>query len=347
MQRILSLDLARGFTVFIMPSVHVVMLYSNASVQQSILVDILAFLAEGPGAQLFMLLMGAYFTFSTTINKQTVFKRAFYLLILAYVLNFLKFILPLLLGWVPENFLQELQLQNDTSAVPFFLLLGDILHFAAIAYLLLYLVYQLKHYQYWSLVFAIAIMLLSPLVWDVKTGFIFVDYLLQLLGGHPPYVFFPVFPWLVYPLFGLTLGFLLKQYQVTEVLYKIGKLGIVLLVISCMFPATKSQGEWPIFYRTEFPDTIFHLGFVLAWLGIVHWISSKATSNWFFSLLTFCSRNITSIYIIQWALIFWSMGLTGYLTLNFTSTFLIMAAISVLTFLLVWLANHIYGKKDL
>ena len=68
MQRIQSLDLARGFTVLFMPSVHVVMLYSQPQVQQSLLGDILAFIAEGPGAQLFMLLMGVSFTFSSRIN---------------------------------------------------------------------------------------------------------------------------------------------------------------------------------------------------------------------------------------------------------------------------------------
>jgi len=347
MQRIPSLDLARGFTVFIMPSVHVVMLYSHSSVQQSMLASILAFLAEGPGAQLFMLLMGVFFTFSTNINKQAVFKRAFYLLIAAYALNLLKFIIPLLLGWMPENLLDELQLQNDLSSIPFFLLLGDILHFAAVSYPILFLVYQLKHYPCWSLVFAIAIMLLSPWLWDVKTGFVFVDYLLQLVGGHPPHVFFPVFPWLVYPLCGLTLGFLLKKYQTTEVLYKVGKLGMIVIIISCLFPATKPQGDWPIFYRTELPDTIFHLGFVMAWMGVAHWISRKIPSNHFFLFLAFCSRHITSIYIIQWLLIFWGMAFTGYLTLGFASTFLFMGMSSILTFFLAWLINQSYGKKDL
>lgn len=57
-QRNAALDVARGFIVFIMPAVHSVLLYSSPQVQSGWLGAILGFLAEGPGAQLFMLLMG-------------------------------------------------------------------------------------------------------------------------------------------------------------------------------------------------------------------------------------------------------------------------------------------------
>jgi len=55
----------------------------------------------------------------------------------------------------------------------------------------------------------------------VKTGFIFVDYILTLLGGHPPYVYFPVFPWIIYPLTGLSLGYYLKKFETSRVMYPI------------------------------------------------------------------------------------------------------------------------------
>jgi len=53
-------SLARGFIVFVMPAVHSVMLYSSEEVKQGWLGSILGFLAEGPGAQLFMFLMGVF-----------------------------------------------------------------------------------------------------------------------------------------------------------------------------------------------------------------------------------------------------------------------------------------------
>lgn len=346
MQRIQSFDLARGFTVLIMPSIHVVMLYSSPQVQQSWLGDILAFIAEGPGAQLFMLLMGMSFTFSSRISPQYVLQRTFYLWVAAYCLNFLKFIVPLWSGWMPQNLLDELHLQTDARAATFFLFIGDILHFAAIAYPLLFLVSRLKHYPYWSLLMAVAIMLCSPLVWDIKTGIVWVDYLLQLTGGHPPQAFFPVFPWLVYPLAGLAAGYYLRKHDTTAVLKKAAWIGVLFLFVSCLFPPTQLPAEWLPFYRTQTADTLFHLGFVMVWIAVIHWLSRKTRGNVFFDLLIYCSKNITSIYIIQWVLICWGMALAGYGTLGFAATFLSMSAITISTLLLARLVKRIHATKS-
>jgi hypothetical protein len=344
MPRIPSLDLARGFTVFIMPSVHVMMLYSKPSVQHSVLGWAFVFLSEGPGAQLFMLLMGVSFALSSRHSKEYILQRAFYLLVGAYALNFFKFIIPLGLGILPENLLNEFGLQNDHTSVPFFLMLGDILHFAVFALIILLFVYQLKHYQYWAFIFAIAIMLLSPLIWDVKTGFIFVDYILALLGGHPPYVYFPVFPWIVYPLTGLTLGYYLKKFETSRVIKKAGWFGILIIVGSCSFPATITDSPWPSFYRTNGRDTLFHLGIVLVWLSIFHWILLKIPVNPIFKLLSYCSRHITIIYLIQWITICWCLGFTGYLQLNMIQSVGWMIGITTFTLMLTHALNKSNAK---
>jgi len=113
---------------------------------------------------------------------------------------------------------------------------------------------------------------------------------------------------------------------------------------SCLFPATKPNKEWLSFYRTGPIDTLFHLGFVFTWLAIFHWINRKVPANLFFSLLNFCSRNITSIYIIQWVMICWGMTCAGYLSLGFLKTFCWMGAISTITFLLAALLKRVYAK---
>lgn len=345
MQRIHSFDLARGFTVLMMPMIHVVMLCSTIHVQHSLLGDILGFIAEGPGAQLFMLLMGVSFTFSKRITKQYVFQRAFYLLIAAYLLNFFKFIVPLGLGLMPKDLLTELNLQSDFNTVKFFLLIGDILHFAAIAYIILFFITRSKHYPFIAFALAIAIMFLSPYIWDVKTDIAFVDQLIILFNGHPPQTFFPVFPWLVYPLCGLTFGYLLKYNNENYIIKKSGITGIGIMIISFCFPATTTKTEWLPFYRTEPADTLFHLGFVLLWLFIFHWVYKKIPANPLFNLLTFCSKHITAIYIIQWILICWCMTFTGYLQLNLQQSIIWLLAITTATLLLTKALNHAYRKS--
>ena len=343
MQRIQTLDIARGFTVLMIAPIHTVMLYSNKDVQQSVLGVVFDAIAEGPGAQLFMLLMGLGFVFSRATTAITVFKRALYLLILAYLLNFLKFIVPLLFGWMPENLLAEFQLHNNTETIRFFFLLGDILHFAALAYPFLFIVYRLKHFQYWALLFSLAIILTAPLFWDLKTGNPLADYFLQLLGGHPPYAFFPMFPWLVYPVTGLSLGYFLKHSETGIIFKTTGWIGIVLLLISFCFPVTPSQNEWLPFYRTAPSDTIFHLGFVLAWLALIHLLTLKLALKKVWQLFEFCSRNITSIYVIQWIIICWLLPFVGYHVAGFNATLFWIGITTLATLLIV----RLYGSATL
>ncbi len=336
MQRITSLDHARGFTVFIMPAAHTLLMYGRPDIHQTLLTDIFRFLAEGPGAQLFMLLMGISFSFSKRIRATYVIKRTLLLFFGAYLLNYFKFIVPYSFGILPDNLLAEFQLTNNEQAISLFLFMGDILHFAAIAFPLLYLFHRLKHYALWSMLAAIAIMVLSPLVWDVKPGIVFVDSLILLFNGHPPQTFFPVFPWLVYPLTGLTLGWLLKQHETSTILQNAGLTGVGLIIVSCLFPATTAVTDWPSFYRTEPADTLFHLGFVLLWLSVIHRISKKVRDNYFFRLLRFCSRHITIIYFIQWILICWCMSITGYMRSGLTETVGWMCGVTIVTLLLTY-----------
>lgn len=345
MSRIQSLDFARGFTVFVMPSIHVVMLYSNLNVQHSTLGNILAFLAEGPGAQLFMLLMGISMTLSSRVNKKTVLKRSLYLLLAAYALNFLKFIIPLGLGIFPVQLLRELHLQNNDSAILPLLSIGDILHFAAIACLLIYMVYSLPRYYYWSLAFAFIIIFLSPVFWDLHSDNCIVNYVFQLLGGHPPKVFFPVFPWLVYPLIGLHIGYYIKHLPVSRVFNIAGIIGMMLLLIGIILPESNSITAWLPFYRTNAPDTIYHLGVVLLWLYLCQWITKNVKHQLIFSLLKFLSKNITMVYLIQWILIAWILPFADYHTLGFIPTIFFMTTISGVSFFLSRLITYIYANK--
>jgi uncharacterized membrane protein len=90
-------------------------------------------------------------------------------------------------------------------------MIGDILQFASIALLILYVISRLPYPEIVSLVLASIICLFAPFAWDLHSSHAYPDYLLQLLGGEPPKIFFPVLPWLVYPLIGMSLGIFLKK----------------------------------------------------------------------------------------------------------------------------------------
>jgi hypothetical protein len=211
--RIKELDIARGFTVFIMAAVHAVLIYSTTDVHTSWLGSILFFLAEGPGAPLFMALMGTSFVLSGKSSMKERLKRALVLLFLAYVLNFFKFIIPLAAGAIPPQLLQDFGIPGGSEGAWQLFLLGDILQLAAISLVVLSLLERLPNYHYWAMLLAVIVLVVSPFLWNIHSKQPVLNYIFDLLWGYNARVYFPVFPWLVYPLAGMAAGYYLQTTE--------------------------------------------------------------------------------------------------------------------------------------
>jgi uncharacterized membrane protein len=334
--RIKSLDLARGFTVLCIPAVHSILLYSQPSVRDTLPGQLLRFIAEGPGAQLFMTYMGISITLSQNLSWSIVLKRSGLLLLAGYGLNFLKFVLPLKLGLLSAAFQTDLGINNSCTAGETVFLLGDILHFAALALPLTYAIYRLRRYWIYALVTTAFVAIFAPYFWDHGSCSPVTNYIVALVGGQPPAVFFPVFPWLVYPLVGLAVGYWLNRNPPDRFLF-IGLVGIAFILLGSI----GSYFDQPsiTFCRTRPGDTAIHVGVVLVWLWIWEGLSGYVKSNAFFRLLQFASRNITLIYLIQWPLICWLLPLFGYEQLGYLSSMSVAALLTVLTFLLTLLVH--------
>lgn len=325
--RILSLDLARGFTVMFIAPVHTMMLFSKPSQHESWLGGILRFISEGPGAQLFMLLMGISFALSAKKDTKVVLKRAFLIFILGYLLNFLKFGLPFLFRLLPDELLKWLEVGYDRNGFIQLVGTGDILQLAGMILVVLLMVYRLFPYRFTYFLIAIAACFISPMLWDLKSDNLLFNSILQLFGGQPPKVFFPLFPWLVYPMFGMYVGYLIKS----GIGIKIPKLWTVTImtgsiaVIIYHFINNYHEGS---FYRTWPVDTLIHLLLVLVWLYAWHLVSKLFDSNRFFDLLCWLSKHITILYFVQWVFIFWLLPVFGFQSLGFFASVGLMALVT-------------------
>ncbi|SRR6266536_6114607 len=342
MQRVKSLDLARGFTVLMMAPVHTILLYSKPYVYDTLPGKLLAFIAEGPGAQLFMLIMGICFTFSKH-TIQSVLQRAFILLLAAYALNIFKFILPSFLYPMPIELLKELQVNNDFEGRMQMFLLGDILHFAALTLLILFFVSRLQHYYHYALYVAIFICFTSPFFWDAYCTNPAINYILQLTGGQPPRVYFPLLPWLVYPLVGLSIGYFF-QTETKEIFLKLGIIGCLLVAGGYVLQHYFLNDPASSFYRTYPADTIQHIGIVLITLDLWELVERYVKPNYFFKLLSYSSLHITQIYCIQWILIFWLLPLFGYQQLDLIPSLFCIILTTIITYFLSFCLN-VYGKR--
>lgn len=333
--RIQSLDLARGFTALFIAPIHAVLLFASPAVYTTWPVQLLKFIAEGPGAQLFMLLMGVCFVLGQDKSPRVILKRVGALLLAGYALNFLKFVLPAFLNLLPAGVYTQLQVERSVHGYFRMLFGGDILQFAGLAYALIYLVSKLSRYPLWAALLAMLICLLSPYGYDLHCGNGLTDYLLRLFGGRPPLVFFPLLPWLVYPLAGLVIGYFIRKGS--ELIFGYGAVvGLILLLLSCSdwLPFKRDQYAGVSFYRTYPQGTFYHLGVVLIWLYLWHFIAGGHPPRVLTKLLSFLSRHTNLIYIVQLILICWSLPLLGFRTLGLTGTVLATTVFGAATILI-------------
>jgi uncharacterized membrane protein len=331
MQRIKSLDLARGCTVLCIPAVHSILLYSQPSVRDTLPGQLLRFIAEGPGAQLFMTYMGISVTLSGKLSWSAVLKRSALFLLAGYGLNVLKFLVPLKLGLLPAAFRTDLGITNPCTAGETVFLLGDILHFAALALPVTYGICRLRHCWVYAIVTAAFVGVFAPYFWDHASCSPVANYIAVLVGGQPPAVFFPLFPWLTYPLVGLAVGYWLNRNPPDRFLF-IGLTGIAMILFGEIagYYGSPSTG----FYRTRPAETAIHVGIVLIWLWICEGLAVYVKSNAFYRLLQFASRHITLIYFIQWPLICWLLPLFGYHELAGWASFNVAVSMTLLTLFL-------------
>jgi len=180
------------------------------------------------------------------------------------------------------------------------------------------------------------------LVWDAHSTSPLFNYLLQLATGQPPRTFFPDFPWLAYPLVGLTVGHLLKRDGPASFEY-IGCWGFALVGLDIIFDWLYPKIPLTSFYRPYPVDTACHIGIVL--LALYGWdlLYRYVRPNHFFRVLTYSSKNITQIYLIQWVLISLFLPLVGYQTLGLTAIVLVIVPVATLVYVLSAFINA--GRK--
>ncbi len=308
-QRILFLDLARGLAVFFMVMQHAMIIYDAGAGEESLLGFTVVLLGTAPAAPVFMLIMGILFAGSQKHSQKHNLKQGIYrglsLIALGYTLNIFRFCVPALIAKAEGAVLQEGEKLLDLF------LAVDILQMAGLSLIVLALVRRWIPWRCVWLGAAAAIAVLSPLAWDLLRASPAAD----LLWGTGDLVWFPLFPWLLYPLVGLFCGrSFLDGSDTGSLMKKWAASGIVMVVAGGLLWLFVSNRIFVTgdYYRSGPAVHLVCLGFVFMWLPACRWIAERGVPNAAFRLLCLWSKNVTAFYFIQWVVIGWGMLAFGY-----------------------------------
>lgn len=141
-KRNVTLDIAKGLTLLTLPVIHSTLFFSTINVHQSLFGHVLAFIAEA-AAPAFMLMMGIAISLSKIKTIRQMSFRFLKLLVLGYLLNALKFLVPQIWNGLPRSLFMENGIQPNMDGSIQLLLIGDILQLAAISCLVCGLLFRI------------------------------------------------------------------------------------------------------------------------------------------------------------------------------------------------------------
>ena len=295
--RFLLPDVLKGLAVLFMVQVHITELFATESFYLSFPGKISLFLGGVPAAPLFMVLMG-FFVGYRQINTSSLMFRGLKLIVGGFIL------------YSGLNFHLFYRIFTGKIALdPLPYLFGvDILFLAGLSLMVLAIMKRLfrEHFIY-SLILALAIPSLSLFLPVYSGDSLALKYLLPYSHSDAWWSYFPLIPWLAYPLTGLAAGILLKKYP--DVISK--KLThpnlflfIALIVLLFLGYGFRNSSNLPVYYHHGPAFYVWALGFLLLLvISAQYYLKTIEKQSIVVNLIAWIGKNVTTFYVFQWLII--------------------------------------------
>lgn len=289
-------DLLKGFAVFLIIPVHILEKFIDYPGRESLFGKILLVLGGPVAVPVFMMVMGYFVALSKKSLQQNVMRGAFLFLagiLLNIGLNFHLLLRIMLEGWKYDPFQ--------------FIFSIDIFSLAGISIIILSVIKSLGRVQQ-----LIALMLL---IFVGSTAAYFNEilmvtdrnYFFPFIGGEYSWSYFPLFPWLTYPLTGFL--FQKTESQFVEFIQKQRAVSIAILVFTFILVILFSRFGFETtinlskYYHHTFPFFLWTLGVDVLWVLLLWFVVHKFREFPVIAFLRWLGKNITVFYIIQWLII--------------------------------------------
>lgn len=292
-----ALDLLKGIAVVFMIQVHIIELIATPNISASFIGKGLLFLGGPPVAPVFSLILGYFIAASKRTTKQLVARglKVFFLGMTLNVALNLNLIISVYKG------IFQIDLLPYIFGV-------DVLQFAGIAIIVSAL---LKKYIERSLTSLIILVYATVILSDLLTNYIpenlILKYISGFVYGSNSWSYFPLFPWLAYPLVGFLfyrvkqdLNISLLNTLKTKVVFSV--LFVAFLVITISYAVSVSS-DLQAYYHHGSVFFCWVIVFLTGYGFFIHELERSISSNFLLKYFKWLGRNVTLIYVIQWVII--------------------------------------------
>jgi len=289
-------DLLKGFAVFLIVPVHILETFIDYPGRENLFGKILLLLGGPFGVPIFMMVMGYFVALSKKSTAQNIL-RGVLIFILGFFLNIgLNFHL-LLKIWF-----------EDWQFDPLQAIFGvDIFYLAGLSIILLSILKTIRYRLQWIVLALILFVSGSTSYINEILMVTELNYILPFIGGEYSWSYFPLFPWLTYPLIGFL--FQKTEPQIREFIQKqkvvsIAFLALVFILVTLFsrfgIETTNNLSEY---YHHTFLFFLWTLGVDMLWVFLLWLVIQKFNEFPAIAFLRWLGKNITIFYVIQWLII--------------------------------------------
>jgi len=330
-------DLLKGFAVLLIIPVHILETFIDYPGRESLFGKVLLLLGGPIAVPVFMMVMGYFVAMSKKSFAQNML-RGVLIFILGFLLNIgLNFKLLLKIRYQGWQF-DPLQ----------FIFGVDIFYLAGLSIIVLTVLKNINRGQQWV---AFALVLFVSATTSYFNEILIVadnNYILPFIGGKYSWSYFPIFPWLTYPLIGFI--FQKSELRIRKLIQNHKTVSIILLLAVAILTALFSRFgiETTIniseYYHHTFPFFLWTMGVDLIWIILLWFIMQKFAEFPLIVFLRWLGKNITVFYIIQW-LIIGNIATAIYQTQDLTKYIFWFVPIFMVTLGLTLLVERIKRTK--
>ncbi len=327
-------DLLKGVAIVLMVQVHLMELFARQDIFDSLTGRISLFLGGPPAAPVFMAVMGYYVALSGKTAKQMII-RGVKLILLGFALN------------IGLNFHLLINIYTGSLQIGALVYIFgvDILFLAGLSIIILALMKKFVGLKPLPFIFTLVFFLFLRFLLQQVVGASTQNYFIAFFYGEGAWwSYFPLIPWLVYPLTGY-LFYILQKYgrkKIRPFYYYIVGTASLATVIFFNY-GLKVSADLLRYYHHGFVFYLYTLCFLIFWLFLANIISGKP-ENIFSRFMEWLGRNVTVAYVVQW-LIIGNIATSVYKTQGKPALAFWFVFVMILTSLGVWMWNRIKLKS--